>query len=108
MSAGDMTIELTREELYERVWTTPMRKLAVEFGLSDVGLAKVCRRHKIPWPARGYWANTLLWGRNFKQQRATVQNSSSNVLPVASCTLPSSPVHGPIIRGTGEYTDAAR
>lgn len=49
-------VELTREELYQRVWSTPMRLLAKEFGLSDVGLAKVCKRHKIPKPSRGYWA----------------------------------------------------
>lgn len=33
-----------------------MRRLAEEYGLSDVGLAKVCRRHKIPRPGIGYWA----------------------------------------------------
>jgi ribosomal protein L37AE/L43A len=49
-------ITLSRAELYEKVWTTPMRKLATEFGLSDVGLAKVCRRHNIPRPGLGYWA----------------------------------------------------
>jgi hypothetical protein len=31
-------------------------KLAKEFGLSDRGLAKVCARHEIPVPGRGYWA----------------------------------------------------
>jgi len=25
------------------------------FGISDVGLAKTCRRHRIPCPPRGYW-----------------------------------------------------
>jgi hypothetical protein len=49
-------ISLTRAELYEKVWTTPMQKLAKEFGLSDVGLAKLCHRHEIPAPGRGYWA----------------------------------------------------
>jgi len=49
-------VVLTREQLYERVWSTPMRQLAAEFGLSDVGLAKVCKRHKVPKPMRGYWA----------------------------------------------------
>jgi hypothetical protein len=49
-------ISLTRQELYERVWTTPMQKLAMQFGLSDVGLAKLCRRHEIPLPGRDYWA----------------------------------------------------
>jgi hypothetical protein len=47
---------LTRKELHERVWSTPMRTVAQEFGISDVGLAKLCRRHEIPLPGRGYWA----------------------------------------------------
>lgn len=54
--ATETQIELSRKELYDRVWSTPMRTLATEFGLSDVGLAKVCKRHKIPRPTRGYWA----------------------------------------------------
>ena len=48
-------VELRREELYEKVWSIPMQKLAKEFGLSDVGLAKLCRRHQVPVPGRGYW-----------------------------------------------------
>ncbi len=48
-------IKISRIDLYERVWTTPLRTLAKEFGLSDVGLAKLCRRHGIPLPGRGYW-----------------------------------------------------
>jgi hypothetical protein len=47
---------LTREELYDHVWSTPMRTLAKTFGLSDVGLAKTCKRMKVPYPGRGYWA----------------------------------------------------
>lgn len=48
--------KLTREELYEAVWLEPMSKLAKRFGVSDVALAKICRRHGIPLPGRGYWA----------------------------------------------------
>lgn len=51
-----MSIVLTRKELYDRVWTEPMQKLSKDFGLSDVGLAKTCRRYAIPVPPRGYWA----------------------------------------------------
>lgn len=47
---------MKRSELYERVWATPMTKLAAELGISDVGLAKACRRHAVPAPPRGYWA----------------------------------------------------
>jgi len=45
-----------RETLYRRVWETPMRHLAKEFGISDVGLAKICKAHSIPKPGLGYWA----------------------------------------------------
>ena len=33
-----------------------MIKLARKLDISDVGLAKACRRHNIPRPPRGYWA----------------------------------------------------
>jgi hypothetical protein len=51
-----MPIEISREDLYERVWSEPIQKLSKEYGLSDVGLAKTCRRFNIPIPPRGYWA----------------------------------------------------
>jgi len=54
--------EFTRQQLYELVWSTPMVKLAKEFGLSDVGLRKTCVKHGIPTPPLGYWAK-LNFGR---------------------------------------------
>lgn len=48
-------VKLSREQLYEEVWQTPMHRLCAKYGLSDVGLAKVCRRMDIPRPPRGYW-----------------------------------------------------
>ena len=49
-------IRLDRSALFERVWTVPVEKLAKEWGLSGRGLAKACRRLRIPVPPRGYWA----------------------------------------------------
>jgi hypothetical protein len=49
------TIALTREELFERVWLKPVREVAADLGISDVGLAKPCRRSGIPLPPQGYW-----------------------------------------------------
>jgi ankyrin repeat protein len=49
-------LRLSREELFERVWSVPMSNLAPEWGLSGNGLAKACKRLKIPVPPRGYWA----------------------------------------------------
>ncbi len=47
---------VTRESLYEEVWTTPLTKLADSYGVSNVALAKVCRKLNVPVPGRGYWA----------------------------------------------------
>src|SRR3989442_10452124 len=44
-----------RHELYQKVWEFPLRKLAEEYGISDVGLAKVCRKLQIPLPGLGHW-----------------------------------------------------
>ena len=49
-------MKITRDDLYKRVWETPLTKLAKEFNISDVGLAKACRQSKIPTPPVGYWA----------------------------------------------------
>ena len=49
-------VTLTREELYRQVWEIPMSRLAKEYGLSDTGLAKICRRLDVPYPPRGHWA----------------------------------------------------
>lgn len=49
-------IELTREEVYERVWDKPTADLAAELGISDVAVGKLCRRMGVPKPPRGYWA----------------------------------------------------
>lgn len=49
----------TREALYDLVWQKPLTKLAKGVGLSDVGLAKACRKAEIPLPAQGHWARIL-------------------------------------------------
>jgi len=60
------TTTLTREELYELVWTEPMLTLAARFGISDVALKKRCVRMRIPTPHRGYWAK-LAAGRSVRR-----------------------------------------
>jgi hypothetical protein len=46
----------TREEFYDLVWSKPITHLAKDFRLSDVALHKICRKHDIPKPERGWWA----------------------------------------------------
>ena len=45
-----------RDVLYEQVWAEPVRDVARRYGVSDVALAKACRRLTVPLPGRGYWA----------------------------------------------------
>lgn len=49
-------ITITREQLYERIWSEPATKVALAFGLSSVAVKKMCRRMNVPTPSRGYWA----------------------------------------------------
>lgn len=56
MSAERLLSKITREELYDLVWATPGRKLSAEFGVTDVAIAKRCRKLGVPRPSRGYWA----------------------------------------------------
>lgn len=49
------TISLTRQELYEQVWSEPIVHLSKFYSLSDVGLSKICKKMDIPVPGRGYW-----------------------------------------------------
>lgn len=60
------TVRFNRKELYEKVWSTPMANLSKEYGLSDVGLAKICKKYNIPRPPRGYWARKAA-GYNVKR-----------------------------------------
>jgi hypothetical protein len=45
-----------RQKLFDEVWSTPVTKLAKAYGLSDVGLRKICVALNVPLPPRGYWA----------------------------------------------------
>ena len=47
---------ITRVELYDLVWVTPLVHLAKKYQISDSGLRKICKRLDIPLPNSGYWS----------------------------------------------------
>ena len=47
---------VSREALYEEVWTDAVTVVAPRYGLSDVGLVQICKKLGIPVAPRGYWA----------------------------------------------------
>jgi hypothetical protein len=49
------SITVNRNELYEQVWSEPVSRLAPKYGISDVGLKKICKKLNVPTPPLGYW-----------------------------------------------------
>lgn len=47
---------VSKEELYELVWSVPMVKVAEKFKVSGSYMARVCSTLHVPRPERGYWA----------------------------------------------------
>jgi hypothetical protein len=60
---------MSREELYVLVWQTPLSRLAKSFGLSDVGLRKICVKHNIPTTKLGCWASISCLRRTTRATR---------------------------------------
>jgi hypothetical protein len=74
---SERTVRLTREELYDLVWSKPMTTIAAEFGMSSVAFAKYCKELDVPRPGRGYW-----------RQVGSGQEPSRDKLPKATTKLP--------------------
>lgn len=49
-------MSVTREKLYEEIWTEPIIKVSKRYGVSDSYLVRVLKGLNIPRPPRGYWA----------------------------------------------------
>jgi hypothetical protein len=84
----DNIIKLTREELYERVWSAPTTKLAKEFGISDVALGKICKKLNIPKPYPGYWQQLAVGRRVHKEKLPPIKQG----VPEVTYIYPHQPV----------------
>jgi len=79
---------MSREELYSLVWQTPLSRLAKSFGLSDVGLRKICVKHDIPTPPLGYWAKRVHGKQVHQPPLPPATNESSNTVYLVMRTGP--------------------
>ncbi len=84
MAGSGNPLTLSREGLYELVWSKPMTELAQDFGLSDVALAKRCRKLGVPVPGRGYWARVAA-GQAPRQ--AALKKRADDVMDYAALTF---------------------
>ena len=100
-------IELSRDALYERVWSEPMAVLAPQLGLSDVGLKKTCARMRIPTPPRGYWARVAAGQRLRRTPLPKLPASAGTGIQSATFRRPQ-PVGEPKPEEAGPVADQRR
>ncbi|MGO4289857.1 hypothetical protein [Chitinophaga sp. RAB17] len=49
------TQTFTRQQLYDKVWSTPITAIAKQFDITDADLRKICKGMSIPLPPNGHW-----------------------------------------------------
>src|ERR1039458_9780742 len=91
-------VTISRDDLYAQVWATPMMQLAVQYGISGNGLAKICRKLAVPYPGRGYWAQKAA-GQKVTQVRLPdkAEGGSSQVRIAPTLPPPPPPLSFPKI-----------
>jgi hypothetical protein len=48
-------ILLTRKQLYDLVWSTPMTSISKKYSISTTRLRSICKKKNIPVPENGFW-----------------------------------------------------
>lgn len=93
---------ISREALYQMVWSEPMLKVAARFDVSSSYMARVCTLLNVPRPERGYWAK-LAVGKAPKQPSLfeprpgdPLEWTRDGTLPKRARSLPKPP--GPRLR----------
>lgn len=62
------TIELTRKELYDIVWSTTLSKLTHQYAYTNDGIKKLCKQFEIPMPNGSYWSK-LKFNKKYKKEK---------------------------------------
>lgn len=51
---------MTRRELYQKVCSSPLNKVAPELGVPAQTLSAICKKHDVPFPGAGYWTRRAM------------------------------------------------
>jgi len=60
MEGTEGTAPFTREQLYEEVWSTPMKHIGIKYGLSGPAVRRACDDLQVPVPAQGHWTRVQM------------------------------------------------
>src|SRR5690554_3642554 len=55
MSTTDNSKSLSREELYNLVWSKPVSKILKEYPITNTSFKNICKKNDIPLPKNGHW-----------------------------------------------------
>jgi hypothetical protein len=77
-----MSKRLTRKEFYDLVWSKPITHIAKDFGLSDVAIHKICKKHDIPNPPLGWWAKKAHGKAVVQTPLPTSDNDVSDIITI--------------------------
>lgn len=66
------TIELSRKQLYDLVWSTPLSKIALQYAYNNDGIKKICKDYDIPMPDASYWSKIKYNKKVKKEELDTV------------------------------------
>ncbi len=105
---------VSRDALYEMVWSEPMLRVAARFGVSSSYMARGCTLLNVPRPERGYWAK-LAVGKAPKQPPLPeprpgepLEWTRDGALPKRARSLPKPPDQRPQRKRTVQGTLADR
>src|SRR5258708_37847104 len=94
---GPNGISISRETLYEQVWSKPISNLAQQYGITGNGLKKICRRAGVPVPPRGHWAKLRAGKRVVRYRLPPAQEGTPpDVRTVRPPPKPAAPSPAPI------------
>ncbi len=88
---------LTREQLYELVWITPMIQLAKKYDISDNGLRKICKGMDIPLPEQGHWQK-VQYGKSVRIKKLSKDYSGKNEINLSERDNENQPIDSAIYR----------
>ncbi|MEQ8262587.1 hypothetical protein [Pseudohaliea sp.] len=70
---------MTRQDLYELVWSKPVTHIAKDYGVSDVAIKKHCKKHDIPTPPVGYWMK-IAHGKKVRQPKLPTKDTPADAI----------------------------
>ncbi|QKJ32863.1 hypothetical protein HQ865_24930 [Mucilaginibacter mali] len=95
-------LKLSREELYEHVWSKPVSKLEQELSLSNWDIKQLCKKMEVPLPPAGHWSR-IQYGKPMERLPLLPLSADAQAVLTAEPDLRESrQVHEPPILFPGE------